>query len=63
MYTDTIIKDVWKNKDEYLKNHSYNIDNIIKDLMQKQELSKKKFYTLQELPQKSANIKKQNQAQ
>jgi hypothetical protein len=58
MYTDTIIKDVWKNKDEYLKNHSYNIDNIIKDLMQKQELSKKNFHTLQELPQKPANIKK-----
>jgi len=39
MYKDEIIEEVWKNRDEYVKSHHYSLDEILKDLKRRQNLS------------------------
>ena len=33
MYKDEIITEVWHNRDEYSKKHHYNLDEIVADLL------------------------------
>ena len=33
MYKDEIIAEVWHNRDEYSKKHHYNLDEIVADLL------------------------------
>jgi len=37
MYKDDIIAEVWRNRDAYVKEHHYDLDEIIEDLRRRQE--------------------------
>lgn len=36
MYRDEIIEEVWRIRDEYVKQHHYNLDEIVEDLRRRQ---------------------------
>jgi hypothetical protein len=37
MYKDEIIKDVWRNRDEYVKEHKNNLAEIVHDLQKREK--------------------------
>jgi hypothetical protein len=39
MYRDEIIAEVWRNRDAYVKEHHYNLDEIVADLRRRQTKS------------------------
>jgi hypothetical protein len=36
MYRDEVIEEVWRIRDEYVKQHHYNLDEIVEDLRRRQ---------------------------
>jgi hypothetical protein len=36
MYRDEVIEEVWRIRDEYVKEHHYSLDEIIQDLQRRQ---------------------------
>ena len=36
MYRDEVIEEVWRIRDEYVKRHHYNLDEIVEDLRRRQ---------------------------
>jgi hypothetical protein len=37
MYRDEIIEEVWRNRDAYVKKHHHSLDEIVKDLQERQK--------------------------
>jgi hypothetical protein len=36
MYSDDVIEEVWRIRDEYVKQHHYSLDEIVEDLRRRQ---------------------------
>jgi hypothetical protein len=36
MYKDEVIEEVWRIRDQYVKQHHYNLDEIVEDLRRRQ---------------------------
>lgn len=43
MYKDEIIAEVWRNRDAYVEKHHHNLDEMLKDLQERQEKSSSKM--------------------
>lgn len=43
IYDDEIIAEVWRNRDEYAKKHHHNLDEIVRDLQEREKTSRLKF--------------------
>lgn len=37
MYHDEILEEVWRNRDAYVAKHHHNLDELLKDLLRRQE--------------------------
>lgn len=55
MYSDEIIEEVWKNRDEYASQHQNDLHLIIEDLKKRQKKSSSKLMDRREL---FANVNK-----
>ena len=42
MYSDDIIKEVWRNRDDYVEKHHHSLDEILQDLRKRQKMSNSK---------------------
>jgi len=39
MYKDKIIAEVWRNRDAYVEKHHHNLDEIVRDIQERQKTS------------------------
>ena len=37
MYRDEIIEEVWRNRDEYVRRHHHDLDEIVRDLRRREQ--------------------------
>lgn len=43
MYKDEIIAEVWRNRDAYAQKHHHDLDEIVRDLQEREKASRLKF--------------------
>lgn len=58
MYTDSIIEEVWRNRNSYVEEHHHDISEIMEDLIQRQKNTNRKVVNLSKAPNKNMHTDK-----